>query len=188
MQYGRTVIAYHGCDATTARQLLAGGQFKLSENDYDWLGRGIYFWEYGPDRAYRFAKKKQTQWNKVKRPAVVGALINLGNCFDLLDTRFTTDLGAAYPAWQDAFRALGTDKLPTNGGKEHALRNRDCAVLNWYLDLAAGEGKDYDTVRCAFQEGPQAFEGSSIHVNSHIQIAVRNPSCILGVFSPRISR
>jgi hypothetical protein len=187
MHYGRTVIAYHGCDATTARQLLGGKEFRPSENDYDWLGRGIYFWEYGPDRAYRFAKKKQSQWRKVKQPAAVGALINLGNCFDLLDTRFTIDLGAAYQAWRDTIVALGNE-LPANGGRDHALRKRDCAFLNWYLELAASEGREYDTVRCVFQEGPRAFEGSSIHVDSHIQIAVRNPSCILGVFSPRISK
>jgi hypothetical protein len=187
MQYGRTVIGYHGCDATTARQLFAGANFKPSQNDYDWLGHGIYFWEYGPDRAYRFATKKQTHWRKVKTPTVIGALINLGNCFDLLDTRFTADLGAAYPAWRDTIRALDNE-LPANGGRDRTLRKRDCAVLNWYLDLAAGEGKEYDTVRCAFQEGPQAFEGSAIHVDTHIQIAVRNPSCILGVFSPTLSK
>ena len=62
MQYARTVTAYHGCDRATAAKLLAGRSFNPSENDYDWLGRGIYFWEFGPDRAYRFAQEKRDRW------------------------------------------------------------------------------------------------------------------------------
>src|SRR5438105_2821011 len=46
---GRTVIGYHGCSRAFAADLLAGRvsleQWKLSRNNYDWLGEGIYFWE-----------------------------------------------------------------------------------------------------------------------------------------------
>ena len=56
MHYDRTVIGYHGCDETVAEQLLDTGVFKPSTNAYDWLGHGIYFWEWGLDRAcYRSA-------------------------------------------------------------------------------------------------------------------------------------
>lgn len=63
-----------------------------SENDYDWLGPGIYFWEHNAWRAFEFAcdvrdyphRGKQ----KVKRPSVVGAIIDLGFCLNLLDNRF----------------------------------------------------------------------------------------------------
>ena len=185
MQYARSVTAYHGCDRAIAAKLLAGGKFKPSENDYDWLGHGIYFWEFGPDRAYRFAKEKRRRWRKISTPAVVGALIHLGNCFDLLDTRFTADLREAFPKWRDALMTTGAD-LPVNTGTSMALRKRDCAVLNWYLDLAEQAGTTYDTVRCAYLEGPPAFDGSGIHMDTHIQIAVRNPACILGVFNPRM--
>ena len=34
-----------------AAVLLRGEPLQPSENDYDWLGRGIYFWEHGPQRA-----------------------------------------------------------------------------------------------------------------------------------------
>jgi hypothetical protein len=54
MKYDRTIVAYHGCDAEAARRLLDGDSFKKSQNDYDWLGEGI-FWEYGADRALQFA-------------------------------------------------------------------------------------------------------------------------------------
>jgi hypothetical protein len=67
MRYDRTVIAYHGCDASVAKQLLAGDPFKKSQNDYDWLGEGIYFWEYGADRALKFAREQKRR-GKVKAP------------------------------------------------------------------------------------------------------------------------
>jgi hypothetical protein len=34
MQYDRTIIAYHGCDAETADRLLRGEPFKKSQNDF----------------------------------------------------------------------------------------------------------------------------------------------------------
>jgi hypothetical protein len=59
LKYDRTVIAYHGCDAKVAKRILAGEPFKKSQNDYDWLGEGIYFWEYGADRATKFAEDQK---------------------------------------------------------------------------------------------------------------------------------
>jgi hypothetical protein len=37
------ILGYHGCDANVAKKLIDGKPFKKSENDYDWLGPGIYF-------------------------------------------------------------------------------------------------------------------------------------------------
>src|SRR5215470_14088035 len=76
MRYDRMVLAYHGCDAAVAERLLAGEPFRRSENDYDWLGAGVYFWEYGADRALQFARDQQRR-GQVAEPAVVGALVQL---------------------------------------------------------------------------------------------------------------
>lgn len=184
MRSERIIIGYHGCDIRTAESLLAGEPFKPSINDFDWLGWGVYFWEYGEDRAFRFAEEQRRR-GKVNRPAVVAAAIQLGNCFDLLDTRFTADLAAAYEPWAKRLGELGV-RLPENGGgpPDKKLRRRDCAVLNWYLDQAKLLGVVYDTVRGGFVEGGPVYEGSGIHRETHIQIAVRSPACILEVFSP----
>jgi hypothetical protein len=32
VKYDRTVIAYHGCDATTAKRVLSGDAFKLTKH------------------------------------------------------------------------------------------------------------------------------------------------------------
>jgi hypothetical protein len=56
---------------------------KVSENDYDWLGTGIYFWEFGPDRAMAWAEELHGRYPKrVTKPAVLGAVIQLGTCLD----------------------------------------------------------------------------------------------------------
>ena len=188
MKYDRTILAYHGCDAETAERLLRGEPFRKSQNDYDWLGEGVYFWEYGIDRALRFAEAHQRR-GKVRSPAVVGALLQLGRCFDLMDTRFTAELPHAFELLEKSHQQSGTP-LPENRGRtpDQLLRHRDCAVLNFYLSWLPSIGAaPYDTVRCGFVEEPPAYSGSGIRHQSHIQIAVRNPACILGVFRPTLA-
>jgi hypothetical protein len=184
----RTVLGYHGCDAQVAERLLAGEPFTPSDNDYDWLGRGVYFWEYGEDRAFRFAQDQQRR-GTVQTPALVGAVLRLGNCFDLMDTRFMEDLARGYEVWASVLRERGVPLLRNTGRTpEKKLRRLDCAVLNWYLDRAAEQGTTWDTVRCGFVEGGPVYPGSGIFRETHVQLAVRNPHCILEVFRPTLGR
>jgi hypothetical protein len=186
MRYDRTVIAYHGCDASIAERLLRGEPFRKSANNYDWLGGGVYFWEYGADRAVRFAEEQRRR-GKIAEPAVVGALVQLGNCFDLMDTNFTAELADGYNRFRDLRAQVGAS-LPVNEGTtpDQKLRRLDCSVLSFYLDALAERGSVFDTVRCGFPEGSLAFPGSGIFLQSHIQIAVRNQACILGAFRPTV--
>ena len=40
------IYGFHDCDRDVADRVLAGPEGLLpSENEYDWLGHGIYFWE-----------------------------------------------------------------------------------------------------------------------------------------------
>ena len=79
------VLGYHGCDGTVAARLLAGARWQPSQNDYDWLGEGRYFWEANPRRGLDFAiEASKRPRAKIKNPAVVGAIIDLGNCLDLM--------------------------------------------------------------------------------------------------------
>ena len=104
MKYDRTVIAYHGCDAQVAARLIDGEPFRPSSNDFDWLGEGIYFWEYGYDRALQFAEEQRAR-GKVERPCVVGALLQLGSCF-LPASRGVTVRAAGIRASPHAFGAV----------------------------------------------------------------------------------
>ena len=51
------VLGYHGCDLSIGEKLLGGTPFKASQNDYDWLGPGIYFWEANPIRGLDYARE-----------------------------------------------------------------------------------------------------------------------------------
>ena len=142
--------------------------------------------QYGPDRALKFAHDQKGR-GKVKNPTIVGAIVQLGNCFDLMDTKFTDELPRAFAMLKKLHRAVGTP-LPTNRGKtrDKELRLLDCAVLIFYLQhVKDDQGVSYDTVRCGFVEGPPAFRGSRIRHQSHVQLAVRSPACIVGVFRPQ---
>jgi hypothetical protein len=191
LKYHRTIIGYHGCDESVVRDvLLRDWRLRPSENDYDWLGRGIYFWEHGPRRAYEWAQHSM----KVKRPAVLGAHINLGYCFDLLDTNYTQSLADMFPLYRQFCEANGTP-LPTNfsprnqASSDLLLRRLDCAAINWCMDfLEKRKDQHYHTVRCLFSEGTPVFEGSKILTKSHIQVAVRDAAAIIGYFKPHIDK
>lgn len=191
MDYSRFVVGYHGCDVALTRKVLLGDeQLTPSNNEYDWLGHGIYFWEHGPARAMQFAADEASRKpSKVKEPGVLGAYIYLGDCFDLLDVEYTSILAEVYPVFMANLERRGEpipqNEKPRSDGTKlfHAL---DRAVIEFAIKLAEeADGRKFDTVRGAFWEGEAAFPGSEISRKSHIQTAVRNPDCVLGYFKPK---
>jgi hypothetical protein len=193
LAYQRTVIAYHGCDESVARRVLLDGEkLEASENDYDWLGHGIYFWEHGKQRALEWAIYQAKRRRKIRHATILGAFIHLGNCFDLLDTRNTALLSAAYPRY---LRACGEGGVPVPrntrtkkaASSDLVLRHLDCAVINWTITMREAETHErIQSVRGAFTEGVPAFEGSKVMSKSHIQIAVRDHGAIVGYFKPNL--
>ena len=191
LSYQRIIFGYHGCDSRVADSVLLGKtKLVASENAYDWLGSGIYFWEHGPARALEWAEAQaRRKGSRLKRPAVIGAIIQLGYCFDLLDTRFTRELTRAAQSLERILAAQNI-KLPRNESGvasdfDWLKRHRDCFVLNSTLPVIGREqGRPFQTVRGVFQEGETAFTGAGIKIKSHIQIAVRDPRAIIGYFRP----
>ncbi len=51
------ILGFHGCDRALRDQIVStqGIVLESSDNDYDWLGSGIYFWENSYQRALEFA-------------------------------------------------------------------------------------------------------------------------------------
>ncbi len=93
-------------------------------------------------------------------------------------------MSLAWPKFVESLEEAG-HPVPKNSGRDLKARFGDRALINWYLAQLEAEGQYYDSVRGAFIEGEPIFEGSSIHLESHIQICIRNPSCVVGVFTPR---
>jgi hypothetical protein len=174
------VLGYHGCDASIAERLITGEAFDKSENDYDWLGPGIYFWEANPRRGLDWANEASGRPKSgIKVPAVVGAIIDLGQCLDLMAQGAIEIVLDGYNSLRDTLELVGKP-LPTNGGGTGLVRRLDCAVINRVHSLL-GEGH-LDTVRGVFVEGDPIYPGAGFDSKTHIQICVCNPRSIKGVF------
>lgn len=174
------VLGYHGCSKAVGERLLAGEAFKPSDNDYDWLGPGIYFWESNPERAIAWARLRMKDASEA---FAVGTVIDLGYCLDLTTQSASEALRRTFDQMAAAHKKLNLE-LPSNSSdKDQLRRNLDCAVIRTLHLTFQDEGAaPVDTVKGVFIEGGELFPGSAISALTHCQIAVRNPSCIKGVF------
>jgi hypothetical protein len=178
------VLGYHGCDLKIARQIVSGKNKQLpSTNEYDWLGNGFYFWEDSRARALRWAQDEAKQkTGKVKTPAVLGAIIDLGNCLNLIDTEYLSLVKAAHNVYLELCKKSG-DKPLQNKGRDLRARYLDKAVFETLHKLREKD-KPFDTVRAFFVEGELLYENAGLRALDHIQICVRDPRKIIGYFLP----
>jgi hypothetical protein len=188
--YSSFILGYHGCDRRVAERVFAGKEaLKPSHNDYDWLGDGVYFWEHNARRAFDFAdeisRRPRHSGQRVKEPTVVGAVIDLGFCLNLLDSRFIKLVRQAHEELVLACD-LGGVELPTNsGGTDLLKRSLDCAVIRTLHSMREeNEEQPFQTVRAVFVEGEALYENAGFAARSHIQICVRDIRCIKGYFRP----
>lgn len=96
------ILGFHGCDKLIAEKVINREcDLKESKNDYDWLGSGIYFWQNSPERAMEYAMTAMGRTKStIKEPAVVGAIIDLGNCLDLLEMKHIQEVKSAYTVFK----------------------------------------------------------------------------------------
>lgn len=175
------VLGFYGCDKSIGDKLLAGEKFKNSENVYDWLGAGIYFWQSNPRRGLEWAieRSKRPSGSRIKEPFVVGAVIDLGFCLDLTTSEAAVKIKAAYNSLKKTYETAGR-ALPKN---KHLRPLLDCAVINWLHDIRKKGGDEpFQSVKGVFIEGDPVYPDANFKQKTHIQIAVRDPKCIKGVF------
>ena len=176
------ILGYHGCDQRVGERILKGEPFKASNNEYDWLGPGIYFWEANPLRGLAFAREAMNRLgSRIRRPFVVGAVVSMGLCLDL-----TTSAGIEQlrPIHRTLMELVDSQQfqIPRNP-LSPLLRPLDRAVIQLFHKVRRDRGETaIDTVKGIFIEGDPIYEGSGFHEKTHIQIAVCNPECIRGVF------
>ena len=197
------VLGFHGCSGVVAQQLLAGADFRPSAKDFDWLGPGAYFWENDARRALEWAREKEaSRPGSCPTPSVVGAVIMLGQCLDLTLRDDLDLLADAYDSLCDARQVAGLEmprnkEVPGDPYRDRKLRYLDCAVINHLERNITAEAEEarlrgevapfrpIQTVRGLFIEGGDLYPGSGFTQKTHGQIAVVDPTCILGVFRPR---
>lgn len=185
------IYGFHGLDKDIAFKILnQQEEFSQSDNSYDWLGKGTYFWENNYERAKQYAEESSQRKNStIKNPFVLGAIIDLGNCLDLLDQKYLDFLLIAYNELEKILSKSGKP-LPKNenfskSDFDFKKRELDCAVIRYAHQLAQEAGESFDSVRAAFWEGDPLYDGASFRKQNHIQIAILNPDCIKGIFLPR---
>jgi len=191
------IIGYHGCDQAVRDQLISDNTaFKKSENGYDWLGHGMYFWANDPERALEFARFKKDHPQKgrsiIETPSVVGAVIDLGYCLDLLNSSSLKLLKIAYQALNENIGNNKDEVLPVNkplkDGHDLIFRYLDCAVIETLHNYRLQNNiSPFDSVRSVFLEGNDLYENAGFKEKNHIQICIRNPGSIKGFFIPIIS-
>ena len=139
------VLGYHGCDAKVAKRVVNGELTILpSDKDYDWLGPGAYFWEADPKRAMEWAEQAESR-GRINKPAVVGAVIDLGNCLDLLSRENLELVRLAHKLFvdeQQRTRLPIPQNLDLRGGSGKKLRYLDCAVIRFLHQVLEEEGAE----------------------------------------------
>ena len=149
--YSHFVLGFHGCDKEVQESVLQGKKIlSPSKNDYDWLGHGIYFWEHDPTRAQQWAEELKRR-KKIRTPAVLGAVIDLGRCLNLMNYQHLDDVRVAYRVLEMSLQSVG-EQLPVNedipGNKDLLVRKLDCAVIQMLHTVREQERQqEYHTVR-----------------------------------------
>lgn len=171
----RTVIGFHGTTRETAESVVTGGNYKRSVKQDEWLGHGTYFWEYAPKQAWRWAKQHYSQKTEV---AVLGSMIRLGNCFDLLDP---DNAEVLIETKKQLENELGS-KTPKN---VRARKYLDCAVFEKFYELMDEADASIDSARAVYvptQSADRLWNSSWLYGETHLQLCVRNKKCILGTW------
>lgn len=172
VQRAPVIRGYHGTSATQAAVIVRDG-FLPSDNDYDCLGNGVYFFEDGLAPARAWAKRAHPN-----EPAVVQADIHLEDCMDLKDKLgWVPLLTQAHGEMLRVSRQQGL-ALPPQTSDAHRL---DRAVMEFTVAILEREGMQIRAVRGVFAEGPPAFPGSFLSEGSHVQVAVRDTDLISNV-------
>jgi hypothetical protein len=162
-------IGFHGTSAEAAQRILASG-FEISRNEYDWLGDGAYFFQDVEARAMEWARERFGE-----QAAVLGAEIDLGDCMDLLDSRWHDIVRESYAA---LVRRLNNAALPLPRQTSGAHR-LDRGVINRTVAVLEERGFHVRAVRAAFIEGEPLYPESALWSHTHLQIAVRDPAAIV---------
>ncbi len=166
------VVGFHGTSRSAVPRLLARA-IEQSDQRHEWLGTGFYIWQDSPWRAEQWAIEQHGEEH-----AVVAVRASLDGCADLLNPRWQRLLAEADDQFIVECLAAGTE-IPVN--RPSGNRARDCATINWFCERAADDGLGTRSVRAIFEEGDPIFEASAIRTQSHIQIAIRDPSVILEI-------
>lgn len=197
MKTGHLVLAYHGCDITLRDDLVSRrvSELRSSANRYDWLGPGAYFFENDHRRALLFANAAHDNPGKrytkqpIATPAVVGAVLQFDFILDMTTQEGVENYCAAYQAMIEYLVAHGHPEpknvKASDEDEDVIVRQLDSDVFAFMHRIREDTKQQlFQAVRSAFPQGAAIAPSSAFRRSSHVQIALRDNSCVLGWFMP----
>ncbi len=156
---GKTVPdAFHGTDFDSACKIISDKEFYPSNDEDDYLGSGVYFFEASRWHAKDWVIRKANR-NGFASYAIIKAEINLGRCFDLNNFEHRKYLTEVVQVFE----------------KRGAVGINDAVVINFFATQIP-----IDTVRANYvvPAKGKVFEGSRFYDYSCLMICVRNTELI----------
>ena len=163
IEYKRKIVpdAYHGTTLKNANKITETREFKISRNEKNYLGDGVYFFEGSKWHAIDWCKRCYPN----DEHSIICAVINLGKCLEL-----------ANPNYRILLQRVAL-KLKLKGYTDIT----DAFVINFYATTI----EPFDTVRFAYivenRVYGKIFSGSRIADFYQLIICVRNTENILSL-------
>jgi hypothetical protein len=190
----RLIVGFHGTSKPIADKLLDNVPFRVSDNTGDWLGKGVYFWLNDPVRARTWAEDKVERLGQSKSEAVVvGAIIDPGNCLDLTTKEGLSWLLLGHDQLVQNLQNAGIPLLKNDGDNrsldkavvEQAHRLVESLVAEDMSSRRTPRVQVIDSVMNVYPDGEPLYEGTSILGKTHVQLCLRDPARIIGVFKAK---
>jgi hypothetical protein len=181
-----TIIGFHGCDLNIRNKLVNDpGNIEISKKPYDWLGHGMYFWENNYTRALEWAEERKGN-GAIQKPAVLGAVLQLGHCCDFLDSKFINLIRQYHESMSESYKIAGKPlpqniDAPDDKHNDKLIRLLDCAAIEYMHKTILEEYREdmrlsnysvnklFDSTRGVFTEGGAAFSGSGLYAKSQFK-------------------
>ncbi|MCD5406232.1 MAG: hypothetical protein LRZ99_00885 [Desulfotomaculum sp.] len=159
------LLGFHGTTVANAEKILQEGRFKISADEDEWLGEGVYFFENDIKQAYYWCVKERNY----KSWAILKGDIKAEIIFDLTLTDH----------WEEFLKILKEIEKRYKKRKDGTPRK----LLNFVVLNIIYKQKPYDVVRAVFDvseaETP-TFKRTNIKP-VQIQLCVRNHDCIRNI-------
>jgi len=162
------IIGFHGCTKQVASEVVNQTKPFIAEfKKHHWLGQGVYFWEDNLERSTQFSRESLERKNlDASGASAVGAVLDLGNCLNLLEKDNLELLKASYLELKANYSSPNEFKklknLDIDGSGYPMLRYLDCAVIDNLTRLVREESDweaaPFDSIRGVFWEGDELYE------------------------------
>lgn len=163
MNTNRKLVGYHGTTKESAENIIKTNTFKISNDDEEWLGKGIYFFEDDILQAKDWCVKAKC-YNKW---TIIRSNIEANTLIDLVDRKTYTD-------FETLAKKFNKRYLKRSDGKLRKLIN--AVVINAMYEIIK-----FDVIRAIFPiPSSKAPERCNI-LPMQVQICVRNSKCIKSI-------